>query len=190
MTRGRPRTFDGDQALDAAMRVFWSKGFSATSIEDISEATGLQRPSLYAAFGNKAALFRAALARFLSIYTAPESAALADPGSASGAAVDDALAKLKDRLTREHDPHGCFVAQAVADATSLEPEVQVDLKAILDGIEKSVQSRTGDRAAARLAVATIVGLGALARVNRDPVFIEEALSALGAALKPARKTKR
>ena len=53
----RPRSFDPDQALDLARDVFWQNGFHGTSLDDITAATGLAKPSLYAAFGDKNALF-------------------------------------------------------------------------------------------------------------------------------------
>ena len=61
---GRHREFQLEEALDAALRMFWRKGYEGTSYADLTEATGLERPSLYAAFGNKEALFRRALARY------------------------------------------------------------------------------------------------------------------------------
>lgn len=58
---GRHRQFDPEQALEAALLVFWQKGYEGTSFEDLTQATGVARPGLYAAFGNKEALFRRAL---------------------------------------------------------------------------------------------------------------------------------
>lgn len=64
MTAGRPRQFDYDAALDKAIHVFWQKGFEGASLPDLTDAMGINRPSMYAAFGNKEELFRKALARY------------------------------------------------------------------------------------------------------------------------------
>ncbi|OJW57070.1 MAG: TetR family transcriptional regulator [Sphingomonadales bacterium 63-6] len=61
ITRGRPREFDTEQALAAALSVFWAKGYEGASMADLTEAMGITKPSLYAAFGNKEALFTKAL---------------------------------------------------------------------------------------------------------------------------------
>ena len=64
MAVGRPRGFCTTQALDAAMQVFWRKGYEGTSIADLTAAIGINSPSLYAAFGNKEGLFKAVLQRY------------------------------------------------------------------------------------------------------------------------------
>jgi AcrR family transcriptional regulator len=61
---GRPRAFNREQALDAAMRVFWRRGYEGASLTELTAAMGINRPSLYAAFGDKAALFTEAVARY------------------------------------------------------------------------------------------------------------------------------
>ena len=65
MPRGRPREFDVDKALDRALKVFWRKGYEGASLPDLTKAMGINRPSLYAAFGNKEALFRKAIERYV-----------------------------------------------------------------------------------------------------------------------------
>nr|WP_256731287.1 TetR/AcrR family transcriptional regulator [Sphingomonas sp. dw_22] len=76
---GRHREFDVDKALEAALFVFWEKGYEGTSFEDLTRATGVVRPGLYSAFGNKAALFRKAIDRYEEKYTTYLGEALAEP---------------------------------------------------------------------------------------------------------------
>ncbi|MET8162539.1 TetR/AcrR family transcriptional regulator [Sphaerisporangium sp. NPDC005289] len=65
MPGGRPRAFDPDTALDCALEVFWRQGYEGTAISDLTAAMGINRPSLYAAFGNKEDLFRKVLDRYI-----------------------------------------------------------------------------------------------------------------------------
>ncbi|MCE0540845.1 TetR/AcrR family transcriptional regulator, partial [Kineosporia rhizophila] len=65
--RGRPRGFDADQALDRAVEVFWRHGYDGTSLSDLTSAMGINRPSLYAAYGNKEQLFHRAVARYAEV---------------------------------------------------------------------------------------------------------------------------
>ena len=75
---GRHRQFDEEEALDAALAVFWQKGYEGTSFEDLTQATGVARPGLYAAFGNKEALFHRALDLYQAKYMGFMAEALAE----------------------------------------------------------------------------------------------------------------
>lgn len=66
----RLREFDEEKALDAALQLFWEKGFEATSLSDLTSAMGIQRPSIYSAFGDKKALFEAALRKYTRSHAA------------------------------------------------------------------------------------------------------------------------
>lgn len=75
-SRGRPKVFDRDAALDKAMTLFWQHGYEATSLADLVEATGAKAPTLYAEFVNKEGLFRAVLDRYISRFAAKHEAVL------------------------------------------------------------------------------------------------------------------
>lgn len=117
--KGRPREFCVDEALAAALRVFWSKGYEGASLSDLTEAMGITRPSLYAAFGNKEALFRKAL----DLY---ERDKLAYVGEALQAPTAREVAErlLRGALalhTSDCDPRGCLgVISSVACGTEAE----------------------------------------------------------------------
>ncbi|MBO1073351.1 TetR/AcrR family transcriptional regulator [Roseomonas marmotae] len=115
----RPREFDPDQALHAALLQFWQKGYEGTSIADLTEAMGINKPSLYACFGNKEELFRKALdsyqARYLTFFTE----ALAEPSARS--AVEGLLRSYAELLTSQDLPHGCLALNG-AMACSAEGE--------------------------------------------------------------------
>jgi TetR/AcrR family transcriptional repressor of nem operon len=74
----RPRSFDTDEVLNAAMQVFWKKGYTATSLDDVTAASGVNKPSLYAAFGDKASLFQHVLKRYHDMLLAYMKASLAE----------------------------------------------------------------------------------------------------------------
>jgi len=123
--RGRPREFCVDQALVAALRVFWSKGFEGASMTDLTEAMGITRPSLYAAFGNKEALFRKALDLYETEKLSYIGEALKAP-TARGVAQHLLEGALRNQ-TDKSEPHGCLgVISSVAcgeEATSIRQDV-------------------------------------------------------------------
>lgn len=111
--RGRPRTFDVDEALDKAMGVFWSRGFVGSSLADLTDAMGLNKPSLYAAFGDKEALYLSALARY-SERRMGAHAPLLD-GQDPRQAVESFLRSLADMFASRELPGGCFVINGSVD---------------------------------------------------------------------------
>ncbi|HEX6409515.1 MAG TPA: TetR/AcrR family transcriptional regulator [Sphingomicrobium sp.] len=104
--RGRPREFCVDEALAKALRVFWEKGYEGTSLNDLTEAMGITRPSLYAAFGNKESLFRKALDLYETEKLAYIRQALAQPTARKVA--ETMLRGSVDNVTSYDEPHGCM----------------------------------------------------------------------------------
>jgi AcrR family transcriptional regulator len=104
--KGRPREFDLDQALAAALRVFWRKGYDGASLTDLTEAMGITRPSLYAAFGNKESLFRKAWDLYERDKLSYVKTALEAP-TARGVAERLLMGALAMQ-TSNCDPHGCL----------------------------------------------------------------------------------
>jgi AcrR family transcriptional regulator len=104
--KGRPREFCVDAALAAALRVFWSKGYEGASMADLTEAMGITKPSLYAAFGNKEALFNKALDLYEREKTDYMRAAL-DAPTARGVA-ERLMHGALDMYTCPENPNGCL----------------------------------------------------------------------------------
>ncbi|MFF9586267.1 TetR/AcrR family transcriptional regulator [Streptomyces achromogenes] len=92
----RPRTFDEEQALDAAMRTFWRKGYEATSTEDLCAATGLGRSSIYNTFKSKRALFQRVLHRYTTTMNAGQFAVLEDPVLSGAERIRALFARVLD----------------------------------------------------------------------------------------------
>ncbi|MFC6157371.1 TetR/AcrR family transcriptional regulator [Kribbella jiaozuonensis] len=120
----RPRTFDEDRAVDAAMRVFWTAGYEATSTQDLCEATGLGRSSIYNTFSSKRDLFDRALRRYVDQFTA-----------AQLEVIEDAAVPIRERVRRilwtavepePDDPTGCFVINTIVELGPKDAEI-VDL---------------------------------------------------------------
>ena len=103
---GRHREYDVDVALDAALDVFWRKGYEGTSYTDLTQATGVERPGLYSAFGNKEALFKRALERYYEHYLAFFPTALEQPTSRQVA--EHILRGAIELNTRYPDRKGCL----------------------------------------------------------------------------------
>ncbi|ADB29539.1 transcriptional regulator, TetR family [Kribbella flavida DSM 17836] len=188
----RPRKFVEDAAIDAAMRAFWAHGYEGTSTQDLCEATGLGRSSIYNTFASKHDLFEKALARYIELKTAAALELLAG----------DLPVREKVRTLLwwavepdEDNPIGCLVVNATVElgphdpaaADMLRRDQEVRLAALVAAIEAG--RRAGEIAAdkdaeslARFVVATISGMRVMARGGADRAALESiattALSAL------------
>lgn len=128
---GRHREFDVEKALDAALCVFWRKGYEGASYADLTEAAGVERPALYSAFGNKEALFHQALARYYERYLGYLPEALQLPTAREVAA--HFLYNTADLNTRYPNHTGCFAINGVlAGSDDAEPVRQalIDARAV------------------------------------------------------------
>jgi len=124
--RGRPRSFDRDAALAAAIEVFWTKGFEGTSISDLTEAMGINPPSLYAAFGDKERLFLEAIESYERSrgddcpYTTEPTAR---------ASIERLLTYMAQEVTGPDHPRGCMMMMAEATSANASPKLR---KALAD----------------------------------------------------------
>lgn len=119
-TRGRPRAFDCERALDQALKVFWRKGYEGASLPDLTRAMGINRPSLYAAFGNKQSLFSKAIERYEAGPASFVRAALEAP--TARAAVEQVFRGTLELLTNPKNPGGCLMVHgALACGADADP---------------------------------------------------------------------
>lgn len=105
---GRPRGFDREAALDTALHLFWQHGYDGVAIADLTAAIGIAAPSLYAAFGSKETLYRAALARYQQ--TGGAAGRLLPQEGTAYDAVAAALRRAVRAVTRPGQPRGCLVS--------------------------------------------------------------------------------
>ena len=125
MAMGRPREFDLDKALDLALQVFWSKGYEGASMADLTEAMGITKPSLYAAFGNKEELFRKALDRYVDGPGGYFQVALAKP--TARAVVEHLLYESAAAVTDPNHPPGCLAVQGALSCGDAAESIKQEL---------------------------------------------------------------
>ncbi|TDK35025.1 TetR/AcrR family transcriptional regulator [Rhizobium deserti] len=136
---GRRREFDVEQALDAALCVFWRKGYEGASYADLTEAAGIERPALYSAFGNKEELFRKVLVRYYEQYLDYVPLALKLPTSRE--VVAHLFTNAVNHNTRYSDHPGCLGINAVlAGSDDAEPVRQALIEARA-GVEEQLRQR-------------------------------------------------
>lgn len=134
--RGRPRSFDPDTALDRALEVFWRYGFQGASLAELTAAMGLSKPSLYAAFGDKEALYLKALERYAALQIA-QHIAIFDTEPDARRALEKFLRAMAAALTDAELPGGCFIVNGMADCgmSSTPPAIELALRKAVQGSE-------------------------------------------------------
>jgi AcrR family transcriptional regulator len=178
MAMGRPRGFDAEKALDEAMEVFWRHGYEGATIAQLTEAMGINPPSLYAAFGSKEGLLKAALDR----YTCKRDIFMQEILSAPTAreVAERMLTGIADTQTDPANPPGCLLVQGGLACGSGSENVPFELAARRDQTEQQLRDRfvqakaDGDLAAdadpaalARYISAVTVGMGVMASSGAD-----------------------
>src|ERR1700719_1632668 len=139
--RGRPRAYDPDRALTQAMGCFWKAGYSGTSLDDISAATGMNRPSLYAAFGDKQALYLKALRHYWSMGYVAMREALVDV-----IPLNEALMRVYEKalaiyFSGSGRPRGCFAIGTATTEAVENAEIRDSLAKGLHALDKGFEAR-------------------------------------------------
>jgi AcrR family transcriptional regulator len=182
----RPRSFDSDQALDLARDVFWRKGFQSTSLDDITAATGLAKPSLYAAFGDKNALFLKILDRYQASIVANAERILSEGPSARDA-IERWLTGFVPFCSGVRGSRGCLSVNTAADGANDQKEVRNRVERFNRKLEQLLSKRLrADRAqfsdafdpdvAAHTIMAIYLGLMVLAKDAPDAARVRATLN--------------
>jgi AcrR family transcriptional regulator len=173
MTKGRPRSFDRDDVLKRAMMLFWKYGYDATSVSLLTDAMGIGAPSLYAAFGDKRALFKETLEHYMTTYGSFMIQARQDE-SDPRAAIERMLLEAAAVFTSADHPPGCMIITAATNCAPESAVVEKRLRTIRAGTVRAIEEKIANgprgltpRASARtLALffaATLQGMSAQAR---------------------------
>ena len=196
----RPREFDADTALDRAMELFWSKGYEATSLDDLCEATGLSRSSLYATFGSKRTLLLRSVDRYVEQRTPSIAAILAQP-----LPIYDAFAALArrfiDQIVSGPGRRGCFLGNCAAELPRGDRAALAHVRRGLESTEATFRgalaraeargelpSGADVSALARFLTAGFQGLRLVGKVNPDRTVLEDITTTMLQCLAPRAPT--
>lgn len=184
--RGRPRKYDHDTALAAARDVFWRRGYAATSLDDLATAMGMNRPSLYAAFGDKEALYLASLdLQAKTMIAGVEAIAAADLDAR--AFTETLFARASDLyLSGDKTARGCFMTGTALTPSYVSEEVQAFVRKTFAEIDDVIEARftraqssgqldadADPRALALVTSSTLHELSILARTGAERAALEE-----------------
>ena len=180
----RPRGFDADEVLERATRVFWTKGFEHASLDDLCEATGLGRSSLYAAFGDKRDLYLSTLSRYEDGAAARIAAALERRPLRAGLA--GFLDALIDSIVAGPGRSGCFIGNCAAEMARLDRRAAARVRRSLarieatfrDGLQKArtrgeLPAGTDCAALALFLTAGIQGLRLVGKANPERAALQD-----------------
>jgi TetR/AcrR family transcriptional repressor of nem operon len=173
----RPRTFDEDRAVDAAMRTFWAQGYEATTTQDLCAATGLGRSSIYNTFTSKHELFKRALLRYVETTTATQLAVLEDGRRTPVRRLRDLFAVIVDGEAanrRDGRSMGCLTVNTTVELAGRDPEAA-------ELLERDLERRL---VALRLVIAAGQRDGAIT-ATRDPHALARYLNAVIAGIRVA-----
>ncbi len=139
--RGRPRTFDEDRVLGSILDTFWTRGFTGCSMDELAEAARVSKPALYAAFGDKRAMYLRAMERFTGEFEAAVEAALGPERPLADGLLAFYRASLERFLSGDHGPRGCLVLCTAASEAVVEPEIRNVLAGVLSRLDCALERR-------------------------------------------------
>ncbi|WP_051228640.1 TetR/AcrR family transcriptional regulator [Pleomorphomonas oryzae] len=139
--RGRPREYDPEEALAAALGEFRRRGYTATSLDHLSEATNMARPSLYAAFGNKFEIYRKAVRQYSEQSAEQRLHALFEEPSLQKGLEDYFSAIIDAYFSREGSPLGCPVLSVISGEAAADPVIGAELAAAVERSDSLLQRR-------------------------------------------------
>ncbi|MGY1580744.1 TetR/AcrR family transcriptional regulator [Streptomyces sp. MN13] len=187
---GRPKQFDPDAAVEQAMEVFWRKGYAGTTPQDLVDALGIGKGSLYNAFGSKHALFEQALRRYRDSQAVALIQMLEEPGPVK-ARLRKALELLARMDLADPDRRGCMAVNTAAELAGTDESATELVRRMFDRTEDALRAlveegqRAGEiaperdpAALASLLLNTLVGLRLMARVAEGPERIARVIDAV------------
>lgn len=163
--RGRPRAFRTEQALDAAMRVFWSEGYEAASIDRLCRQTGMPRASLYQDFGDKKGLFLAAIDRYVETCIGPVAEALGPCGTLESD-LSAFFREVVDLATKDKQTPGCLISCVLAEVAGANITFRQELDRRFSALEDRIARRLAEEPALNAKQDLRAQAGMLAAVAR------------------------
>jgi TetR/AcrR family transcriptional repressor of nem operon len=188
----RLREFDTDQVLAAAVTAFRTRGFAGTSVQDLVDATGVGRGSLYAAFGDKEGLYLAALDRYRADFAEPL-VALLDSPEPPRRLVREILVGLVDEIVRDGTRQACLIVSAATELVARDAAVATRVRQTTDLLEETLTVLVGrldppvpdPRSTARLLVTLVQGLRVAGAVRPERAWLMSAVDVALRCLDPA-----